>query len=95
MHKGVVTYSMVLVTELEMDGFSSCHRKKKNNAEKQRKGTLTPARLFCVFVLIDTHFLVLSLVDVCGEDNDKLLAGGQATYWSKGISLSKPSITCF
>lgn len=85
-----MTYSMVLVTELETGGFSSCHCKK--NAEKQRKGTLAPARLFCVFVLIDTHFLVL-LVDVCGED--KLLAGAQAVYWSKGIILSKPSITCF
>jgi len=34
---------------------------------------LALARLFCVFVLIDTHLLVLSFIDVCGEDEGKLL----------------------
>lgn len=78
MHKAVVPYSMVLVTELETGAVLAVAIAK--NAEKQRKGTLAPARLVCVFVLIDTHFLVLSLVDVCGEDDGKLLAGGQAMY---------------
>ena len=69
---------MILVTELETGAVLAVAIAKK--CRKKRKGTLALARVFCVFVLIDTHFLVLSLVDVCGGDNGTLLAGAQAMY---------------